>query len=416
MENRNIELTRFQKKAQGYRAAHQFAPHARDLEVLAIGATIEGYRRDHGLSQQELVVADLMAGTGFLCDALYKLGFRNLHALEACNDMSQKVTPQPNQNTYTKHSFADISKVSAILDSLSPHIIVCLAGFHHIIKYNTDGNTVDLGKSIELQGSVVQSCVNSLKPEGMLIIADIYDDTLASEGSCEWPYWSTGQHFKEFLSGSSIPAIIIDDLASSSSFERFQVITLSSLSSNKGNANPSFHWFRDAVDVYSEIGHKDAALNKALIDDLRKQYQTSVFRLTCPWVFGTVAALKNFLQEFWFNGSLKQSYSLDNIYQEASRINGINEEQGFASFGWNLLYTCIVKPGDEESQNRRLARINLTLGSTLLFTLSLVNVALKHLTFMTQIQEKIDGVVLALFGYIGGDIYERIQKWIIRRR
>ncbi len=48
---------------------------------------LEGYIKSQELNKESLIIVDLMAGDGYLTKFLINSGFKNIHAIEACNEM-----------------------------------------------------------------------------------------------------------------------------------------------------------------------------------------------------------------------------------------------------------------------------------------------------------------------------------------
>lgn len=333
MQTQNeIEMARFKQKAHGYRAAHEVAPSARAIEASAIANVIEGYRLKKHLSKSELVIVDLMAGTGFISKSLHQAGFKNIHAFEACNEMSQDSSRQ--DEDFILHPFADIKAIGPLLRQIRPHVIVCLGGFHHLIEFEDDKKTVNAEASIALQEHVIKTCVESVSEDGMFLVVDVYEDGFESMSSTRWPYWSSGKAAQMLLGPSAVPASVKEALLKSDSFQRFATITESQLSGGVRKTNPALHWFRRGVDELSTAGHKDIPMTARLVDRLSKDYKVSVAYAITPWVFPNKATLDNFLLTFWFDDIAQDTAKVAEILKRAEAISGVHINGTFASFGW----------------------------------------------------------------------------------
>ena len=416
MENQDVELRRFRQKARGYRAAHELAPAARILEVFAVAGIVEGYRRKKGLSRGEIIVVDLMAGTGFLCDWLYRLGFRRLHALEACNEMSQGPSEKhDDRRHYDLHPIASADGIAPLLKRIQPHVIVCFAGFHHLIEYEPDGKTVNVSSSVDLQRRVARVCMDAVGEDGMLLIVDIYDDALKTTDFAKWPYWQKGKTFTTLLKDSAIPESIKVPLLEASSFQEFSITVEKHLGGVPKKQNPSLSWFRQVVDAQSAAGHKDIALSNQLLDSLALAYRVSFVTTLCPWVFFSRATLQKFLVTFWFDDANQDVQKISQILAAAERINGLNTNGTYASFGWNLGFAVVEARNGGVLAVSRAARRRMVLLFWALLAFSVINVFLKLLSYWSNLYGFIDGLIPGVLGVILGEGMGEWQRRTERR-
>ena len=115
MKSTDLELLRFTKKASSYRKALSNAPNSRILEIAPIISIIEGYIKSNELEKQNLVIVDLMSGSGYLTNYLKKSGFKKIHAIEACNEMSASSNYY---NGVQLHPISNIKETNKILKEM----------------------------------------------------------------------------------------------------------------------------------------------------------------------------------------------------------------------------------------------------------------------------------------------------------
>lgn len=409
MDNREVEMARFKAKAHGYRAAHEIAPMARILEVSAIVNVIEGFRKKHHIPKSELVIVDLMAGTGFLSKSLYRAGYRNLHAFEACNDMSQKTFGRSDSDHYALHPFADIFGITPLLKQVRPHIIICLAGFHHLIEFCQDGSVNEKG-SVDIQERVVKVCMDALADDGMLLLADIHEDGFGEFGSSRWPYWEGRTSLgKKLYKASHVPPSVREILVKSDSPQSYSA-TVESRLANGRKENPALVWFRSVIDTLSTAGHKDIPLTKALACRLEEKYKVSTTSFSCPWIFPSRASLDNFLLTFWFDDVPRDSTTIPKVLTEAETINGIYVNGTFASFGWNLGFIAIESKTPTGVTMTRGTRRRLFWLFLCLFLLCGTTIALKTMTYSKAIYEVLDYFIMLLLGAVANEFFSEWRR------
>jgi hypothetical protein len=407
MQTQNeVEMSRFKQKAHGYRTAHQVAPSARAIEAAAIVNVIEGYRLKKHLTRSELVIVDLMAGTGFVSKSLRQAGFENIHAFEACNEMSQDNSRR--DEDFILHPFADIKDIGPLLRQVRPHVIVCLGGFHHLIEFEDDKKTVNAEASIILQEQVIKTCVESVSDDGMFLLVDVYEDGFESMSSTRWPYWHSGRASHMLLAPSSVPLSVKNELLSSESFQKFATITESQLSGGVRKTNPALHWFRRGVDELSTAGHKDIPITARLIDRISKDYKVSVAYATTPWVFPNKATLDNFLLTFWFDDIAQDTAKVAEILKRAEEISGVHVNGTFASFGWNLSFVAIEAKTSDDQTIHRAAKGRMLLLFIGLILLGGTNFCLKLFSYWSEIYRALDTGISLVLGWLIG---EWIAEW-----
>jgi hypothetical protein len=412
MQTQNeIEMARFKQKAHGYRTAHQVAPSARAIEASAIVNCIEGYRLKKHLTKSELVIVDLMAGTGFVSKSLRQAGFKNIHALEACNEMSQETGGQhgsKQDEDFILHPFADIKAIGPLLRQIGPHVIVCLGGFHHLIEFEADKKTVNAEASITLQEQVIKTCVESVSDDGMFLLVDVYEDGFEKMSTTHWPYWHSGRAAQLLLDPSAVPVSVKNDLLASDSFQKFATITESQLSGGVRKTNPALHWFRRGVDELSTAGHKDIPITARLIDRISKDYKVSVAYAITPWVFSNKATLDNFVLTFWFDDLTQDTAKVAEILKRAEEVSGVHVNGTFASFGWNLSFIAIEAKTSDDQTIHRAAKGRMIALFIALILLGGSNFCLKLFSYWTEIYRALDAGISLVVGWLIG---EAMAEW-----
>lgn len=408
MENQDVELARFRLKAQGYRKAMSIAPEARSLEIFAIACILRGYCDELGLSRKDLIVVDLMAGTGFLSEQLYQFGFRKLHALEACNEMSQQGSGGHPDRNFNLYPFADIDGVQLLLRRIKPHVVVSIAGFHHLIKYAADG-AVDAGGSVELQEQMAKACMEALGDDAMCLIVDIYEDSLGVGVPEQWPYWRKASASRWPSGSAEIPPAVKDSLLNATTFREFSAAVTNQLCSVSGPANPSLAWFREVVDKLSSVGHKDIALSQPLLDKLSAAYRVSFATTPCPWLFANDVVLQKFLTTFWFDES-KDVNVLSRINSEAARVNGIQMAPTCVTFGWNLGYLIVEANTGDGRAVARAASHRMAILASVLLALSATNILFKLLSYWSVLYGFMDNAVSAALALLMKEVVAAWQR------
>lgn len=411
MENQETELKRFKRKAHGYKAVLEVAPMARVIEAVAIGNVLEGFRQKKNLSRSEMVIVDLMAGTGFVSECLHQMGFKKLHAFEACNEMSQDTNSlHVVTRHFALHPFADVNGLANQLKRLRPHVIVCLAGFHHLIEYQTDGATVDTEASLSLQTRMATACMEALSEDGMLLIVDIYEDDFENAQTQHWPYWHSGKVSRQLLAKSAVPVSVRESLLNAESFQKFRKVAESQLSGGVRKPNPSLHWFHQVVDSLSVVGHKDVALRPKFIERLAQNFLVSVTTTACPWIFPNRAALDNFLLTFWFDETREDEKRVTQILQKAESINGVHVNSSFSSFGWNLGFVAVETRITGVSAVARAAHRRMSLLFLALSVLCVANICFKLFTYWSGFYGFMDIVVSVVLGAILNEVVAEWQR------
>lgn len=303
-------LEGFAKKADNYRAALDSVPDARAMEILPFASFLIGMSKKLGIPRSQLMIVDLMSGSGYLSEQLFQLGFKNIIAIESCNEMSY------GSEIYKSIRLVSTPSIDEALEEISairPHIVMSLASFHHLIKYDSNGN-IDTGASIELQAKVIRNAVNALAEGGAVIIGDLSEVSYPTQISEELDdTWSLDvKSGIRLLPESTKKLDGIKKIFSASKIGDYVDATYRVFPNGTVQDDHALSWFRDIVDVKTDIGHKDVALNQELVNLVRSQSRdaetVTTFRYWCPWVFPSADHLKNFIfQKFAFclneNGS-----------------------------------------------------------------------------------------------------------------
>lgn len=342
------ELTRFQKKAQSYRQALEQEPCARLLELFPIIWYLEKYRKSLGKTRKAVKIVDLMAGSGFLSENLYKIGYTNIHSIEFCVEMCQDA------KAFTKarlHNITSFDFLEGVLEEIKPDVIISLASFHHLLVYYKNGQ-IDKSRSINLQADIVDMCMRSLPEQGILLIADLIDEGV-TETSLE-PFKGSMSPVADSLKKLGAHPSIIETLARTESLHGASSNLHRYLLGLSGSGR-SLRWFRDIVDTKTEIGHKDIAISQEFLVKVAN-YRPVVTKYVCPWIFDSRSRLVEFVyKKFGFGIQSKALTAVpkDEVENLAFTELGIKDINGISVLGWSL---GIVLLGKHEpfSHDRKL--------------------------------------------------------------
>lgn len=326
------ELSRFKEKAASYRKALEEEPNARLLELYPIIWYLERYRTGLGKRKESIKIVDLMAGSGFLSENLYKLGYTNIDAVEFCTEMSKDASAYFDKARL--RNITSFDHLEGVLDGIKPDVIISLASFHHLLVYdNTD--TVDKLRSINLQTDVVDMCMRSLPEEGILMIADLIDEGVA-ETSLE-PFKAPMSSIANDLKQLGVDGQIVELLSKNSS--------LHGASSNlhrtlgvSGNGK-SLRWFREIVDKKTAVGHKDIAISQDFLQKVAN-YRPIITKYVCPWIFASRTKLLKFVyKKFGFgidHASGIPVLSESEVEMLVDEKLGIRNVLNHSTLGWSL--------------------------------------------------------------------------------
>lgn len=324
------ELERFAKKAKYYRQALETNPSARLLEIYPILWYLERHRNSLGKRRKNLRIVDLMSGSGFLSENLFKLGYTDLHAVEFCKEMYQDASAYRKVRLHTLSSF---DHLEGVLGELRPDVIISLASFHHLIVYGHEGQ-VDKQASTELQSHVVDICMRALPDQGVLMIADLIENEV-KETPLE-PFKSPMKNISASLGHLGIDGSIVDILKLANSLHSASSILHREFGTK--SINVGLDWFRTTVDKKTSVGHKDIALSKDFVEKV-SNYRPIVTKYVCPWIFKN----DNDLAEFVFNKfgfaldeRKKGGLTKDDVKTLVIDKLGIRKNHGVSALNWNL--------------------------------------------------------------------------------
>ena len=358
------ELQRFVAKAEAYRLALKSSPAARNFELVPILAALESIRKKLALSRAELRVIDLMSGDGFLSRALFKFGYKNLHAIESCNEMS---FGSPAYNEVPLISPPNVQEALRAIGPLNPHVVVSLASFHHLIEYNVSGE-VNLKKSAEIQKNVIEGVINNAPNLAAFVCCDLFQDEIESQN--EDSIEVTRGAFSFALNYQSGPLLGLMQPRRSETLADWSK-RVSEKSLGNAESNPALHWFRNAVDGHTSIGHKDAALSVELVSFLRQIPNCDIClgRFSCPWVFTSKDELVSFVhRKFGYSLDFELKSNRAELDRLLDRHAHITERDGRVYFDWALSALVV-----ERNNLRRDRSALLTLWSILFFGFALAS-------------------------------------------
>lgn len=324
------ELDRFKKKATPYRQALEEQPAARLLELYPILWYLEKIRKSIGKTRKSLRIVDLMSGSGFLSGNLSKLGFKDLHAIEFCEEMHKDATAYHSKvRLYCLSSF---DHLDSALDSIQPDVILSLASFHHLIVYEND--IINKSKSTNLQSHVVDICMRSLPDNGILLIADLMEDDV-TETPIE-PFKTSMCNIAKCINKLGLNTAVTEKLKMSNSLHGASSLLHREFCVKSGNN--SLRWFRDIVDNKTSIGHKDIALSDEFVQKV-SSYRPIITKYTCPWLFESESSLADFVYKkfaFILDSNPPNSLTKEEVQELARENLGIRNNNSTCALGWNL--------------------------------------------------------------------------------
>lgn len=324
------ELERFVKKAKYYRRALETDPGARLLEIYPILWYLERHRISLGKRRKKLRIVDLMSGSGFLSENLFKLGYTDLHAVEFCKEMYQDASAYRKVRLHTLSSF---DHLEGVLGDLRPDVIISLASFHHLIVYK-NGEQIDREASTDLQSRVVDICMRALPDQGVFIIADLIEDEVR-ETPLE-PFKAAMKNVAALLRRLGVNNIIGDILKHGNSLHSTSSILHREFGTKSINAG--LDWFRTIVDQKTSVGHKDIALSREFIAKV-SNYRPIVTKYVCPWIFKNDNDLAEFVYNkfgFALNEGKEESPTKDAVKNLVINELGIRKNHGVNALNWNL--------------------------------------------------------------------------------
>lgn len=410
MENKNIEVSRFTQKAEHYRKALLQVKSSRVLEIYPILSIIEGYIYENGLDKESVKIVDLMAGNGYLSSFLSNDGFKNVYSIEACNEMSFDSEFLNNSNSKL-YSIPDIQNISDLLNDIEPQIIVCLASFHHLIKYKPDGS-IHKEDSLSLQKKIIRKCLDSLNSNGLLIIADIHDLQSNKKELKKVNYW-----YPDGLRSNVIPKLnksdYLKDLIKTNDLNHFNSL-VQKLLLKTTDKSLSTKWFREIVDSNTLIGHKDVAIDSQSLSEFSKIQDFCCEIVSCPWIFDSETQLLEFVK-------LKFGFLVDagkikvDIKDELDKNLGIyNIKNGLTSLGWELAVLTFDLSSEQNSKK------NLSLKKLSYFIYALLATLIIHFISTRIIVFNLnDKILWAVWGILGGAIFSEISNllfWSKRKK
>jgi len=406
MENSDtLELKKFIEKAPGYKDALHYAPLARMVEIFTIIGTIDGFVKDKGLSKSEIVIAEIMAGNGYLSHFLMEAGYRCIHALEASNHMANDT--YLNNKYITPYAIESIFSIGDILKNVRPDVVVSIAGFHHMIEYN--GASINIEQSIDKQKQVIDICMKYIKNNGILVIEDIRDKDMDDLIDQEPEFWSA-KSFKKIFNKNLLPANCQKGILKTSDVVEYSnVVSEHLMPPLHQNTNPTVNWFRNVIDKETSVGHKDQPISRKLIEQLNVNYKVNYAKLNTPWIFSNISEFQLFITTFWFVEHKNNTTKLNAIFKKANEVNGVRYLEGTdrVSFGWNLaLLTIQSKEQDPPS----LFYPNIIALFSSLILISFVGIALKIYTTLHVSIQIVSNVLVFLAGVTAKEIYDKLKR------
>ncbi|HHJ18485.1 MAG TPA: class I SAM-dependent methyltransferase [Gammaproteobacteria bacterium] len=360
------ELSRFRKKAASYRKALEQEPAARLLELYPILWYLEKLRELLGKRKRKLRVVDLMSGSGFLSENLFKVGYTDIHSIEFCLEMCQDASAYASQARL--HHVTSFEHLEGVLAEIEPDVIISLASFHHLLAYDADDN-MDYDRSISMQTDVVDMCMRALPEHGLLIITDLIDEGVAE--TAHEPFSAPMKKVANQLRTLGV----FEDVAKG--FDESSTIHVASSKLHRllgCSRNGSLRWFREIVDKKTLVGHKDVAISSGFLSKV-SNYRPIVTKFTCPWIFETKERLVNFVfQKFGFNieNPSNSPMTKEEVFSLAEEHLGIREKSGYACLGWNLGVVLLGRIEPFSSDRRHNTHIAYLSGLAVILCLAII--------------------------------------------
>lgn len=341
MEKKNIEVINFSKRSNSYKNAHTISKKSRLFETVSILSIIEGYLKTIDKRKEDIVLVDLISGSGYFTNLLVKCGFKNIHCLEACDQLIYDNVYYTSENI-SMHEIDDVRYCGKLLKSINPDIIIAVASFHHLLIRNYQ-NQIDNELSIKFQADTLDLCMNSLKVGGIIIVEDLIADDVFQKEYKKIKYFDS-LPLLNLLDKEKFQPNIYNEIINSNSFSKFADVLKNNLY-NGNSLNPSKEWLETVVNKFSPFGHEHCVLTDDLIRISFTKYGEISFETYYPsWTFNDRNDLLNFiLNLFGFIYPHKRKVSDQELLEYAQRINGINPKGDLVFFGWSLGILMIEK-------------------------------------------------------------------------
>lgn len=401
METRDVELTRFARKADGYKAALEAVPEARTLELVVTAAIIRGLFNARGWSLATTPIVDLMSGTGVVSEYLTAAGFGCVHSIEACHEM---LPSSDKREKFSRNEIRTLADALPMIRDIKPGVIVSLAGFHHLIQH--DGRRVDRFRSVLSQVKVIEEFTPLLKARGVFLIVDLVEPDAGADSRRLEP-WDASV----FRGATVLPESVKNSLIHTKTLEEYDRVVCEMLGNSKDN--PTLSWFREVVDAETVLGHDDVALSNELLEVLRRHHQVQWGSFHCPWIFETESKLKFFLaRKFGFLVDRKPvDLNLTDLIENARTYAGLHIlENGRIAFGWNLAALLIQRDYDNGVKNH-LKEINILFICIAILLVVRIATRLLYPSFLNSIEDQFDKTIFVFIGISVGAIY----NWFVLR-
>ena len=343
-QSQELNLSYFAAKGTRYHRAFANAPAARIMEVLPflflIGDRLPADTRN-------LVVADLLCGDGYFSAALAPC-FQHAHAV----DLSPALAPYiPRSGKITPHLQALDSSTRFVAD-LAPDVIISNAGLHHL--YHLENGRVLPDQSDELQLSVLLNWVNSLRPNGVLVVADIPGENGPFTQSTAPLQLTDGALRAQLFTQQAVQASAFGRLSlpwslPPSNAHAYAAQVQAATHCSAGKTNPAT-WFREVVAKLSTYGHVDHfSRSSFLVPRLQERGLTvGYYDLPTPLGFkDTESFIRFFNDAFGLSSELSVTEPVPetltrSIIEHAEKHLGVwSDDAGTVWVGWRSGYYVI---------------------------------------------------------------------------
>ncbi len=406
MERESIELKRFEKKANGYAKALSLAPNARIFEIIAILNVINDFVLKSDTKKSKIRIVELMAGSGYLTNFLIRNGFKNIDVFEISTNMSKNIKC----DGVRFHPISTLLDIDDHLKKIKPHIVVSLAGYHHLMSYNAN-EEIDYDQSYEYQKRITELSLKYAANNHLIIIADIFEDELLNEVQNEPIYWDNKA--TKLLPKDLIKNEFINNIKKSKDIRNYSNILKDYYSNTLSQENSTLAWFREVVEEYSVPGHKDVAISKSFIERLSAKYSLNYSTYITPWIFKDKKQLIDFVKSFWFTElkSNKTFKDIENYIDNNHLIRSL--DNGVYSFNWQLAIITVQKKDCIKVDNYFLKGIVYLSALVLIL---LVSIYLKEKTLFFKANDVFEKIIWMANAILFRDlIFEKIKTlWLTK--
>ncbi len=330
----------FNERSLRYGNALKAFPQARLLDLIPYLFVLDFMRVD-----RKTKILDVFGGTGFLATSLKNIDASfsvvdgsegMLNCIDKSLDIEKILTENDLQDMYQTHG------------ENSFDIIFSHGGFHHVIEY-TDG-TIDIKKSIEKQDKILVLLEKLLKPNGIIVIADISSDGYEKKSNNNFLELKAFKLFKKYLSNSQFYAI--SNYLNIKQNEKVNLSTLQNfIIKNYFNNSIKYkapnYFFDEFIAKQAACGHESLYLNFGRLEQiLLKSTPLITIDFPTPWVFNSKEDAGLFFREkFSIGKSLEKvpEISKRRMFNKIDKYLGTTKKENLIYVNWGVTYGAYQK-------------------------------------------------------------------------